>query len=73
MEQSRRRSECGEKDSNYRDRFFGQFIKDMITELDMGFQYHIFTYKKFEDIREIYKKIGPEYDGILASGSFPHI
>ena len=51
--------------------FLEQFIKDMITELDMGFQYHIFTYEKFEDIKDIYKKIGPEYDGILASGSFP--
>ena len=30
--------------------FLEQFIKDMITELDMGFQYHIFTYEKFEDI-----------------------
>ncbi|MFR0960706.1 MAG: hypothetical protein ACLSGB_01065 [Dorea sp.] len=51
--------------------FLEQFIKDMITELDMGFQYHIFTYEKFEDIKDIYKKIGPEYDGILTSGSFP--
>ena len=51
--------------------FLEQFIKDMITELDMGFQYHVFTYEKFEDIKDIYKKIGPEYDGILASGSFP--
>ncbi len=40
--------------------FLEQFIKDMITELDMGFQYHIFTYEKFEDIKDIYKKIGPE-------------
>ena len=38
--------------------FLEQFIKDMITELDMGFQYHIFTYEKFEDIKDIYKKIG---------------
>lgn len=36
--------------------FLEQFLENMITELDMGFQYHIFTYKKFEDIREIYKK-----------------
>lgn len=43
--------------------FLEQFIKDMITELDMGFQYHIFTYEKFEDIKDIYKKIGLEYDG----------
>ena len=50
--------------------FLEQFIKDMITELDMGVQYHIFTYEKFEDIKDIYKKIGPEYDGILASGEY---
>ena len=31
--------------------FLEQFIKDIITELDMGFQYHVFTYEKFEDIR----------------------
>ena len=30
--------------------FLEQFIENMITELDIGFQYHIFTYKKFEDI-----------------------
>lgn len=51
--------------------FLEQFIEEMIRELNMGFQYHIFTYEKFADIKEIYEKIGPEYDGILASGSFP--
>ena len=51
--------------------FLSRFTEDMIHELDMGFQYHIFTYKTFEDIKEIYEKIGSEYDGILASGSFP--
>ena len=51
--------------------FLEQFIRDMICELNLGFQYHIYIYKKFEDIQEIYKQIGPEYDGILASGSFP--
>lgn len=51
--------------------FLEKFIKDMICELNLEFQYHIFTYEKFADIKEIYGKIGPEYDGILASGSFP--
>lgn len=36
--------------------FLEQFLENMITELDMGFQYHIFTYEKFEDIKDIYKK-----------------
>ena len=36
--------------------FLEQFIKDMITELDMGFQYHIFTYAKNSKILRIFIK-----------------
>ena len=36
--------------------FLEQFIKDMITELDMGFQYHIFTYENSKILRIFIKK-----------------
>ena len=51
--------------------FLKEFIEDTLQKLNVNFQYHIFTYEKFEDIKEIYPKIGPEYDGVLTSGSFP--
>ena len=45
--------------------FLEQFIKDMITELDMGFQYHIFTYEKFDFSK---RKFSGTYDSSLLSG-----
>lgn len=51
--------------------FLKEFIEETLQKLNVNFQYHIFTYEKFEDIKEIYGKIGPEYDGVLTSGSFP--
>lgn len=51
--------------------FLEKFIRETLEKLKMGFSYQIFIYTKFEDIREIYPKIGREYDGILTSGSFP--
>lgn len=51
--------------------FLKSFIEDTLEELNVNFQYHIFTYEKFEDIKDIYQEISSEYDGILTSGSFP--
>ncbi len=51
--------------------FLRPFIEETLATLNMGFQYHIFIYEKFEDIKEIYKAIDSQYDGILTSGSFP--
>lgn len=51
--------------------FLESFIIKTLGELEMGFSYHIFTYQNFSEIREIYGQVGPEYDGILTSGSFP--
>lgn len=51
--------------------FLKTFICEMLDELDMGFEYEIFTYKKFDDIKEVYLKITDDFDGILTSGSFP--
>lgn len=51
--------------------FLEKFIRETLEKLDMGFEYQIFVYMKFEDIEDIGKRIGEEYDGILTSGSFP--
>lgn len=51
--------------------FLESFIYNTLQELDINFDYHIFTYKNFENIKEIYNQIDDSYDGILTSGSFP--
>lgn len=51
--------------------FLEEFICKTLDELNLGFTYRIFTYHTFQDLKEIYKDITEEYDGILTSGSFP--
>ena len=51
--------------------FLGEFICNTLDELNLGSAYRIFVHHTFEDLKEIYKDITEEYDGILTSGSFP--
>lgn len=51
--------------------FLKPFICEILNEFDRGVNYRIFTYKKFEDLKEICPKITDEFEGILTSGSFP--
>ncbi len=60
----------GEKDSNYRDRFLEQFFRNMISELDMGFQYHILHINNSKILGRFIKKSDRIYDGILDKRKF---
>lgn len=51
--------------------FLEDFIRESLAALCLDFEYKIFPYRSFEEIREIYDSIGDDYDGFLTSGSFP--
>lgn len=47
------------------------FLEDVFRAMEDRFEYRIFVYHRFQDIRAIHAELSGEYEGILTSGSFP--
>lgn len=51
--------------------FLADFIEDRMQKLKPEFEYKLFLYRGFRDIRELFLTIPEDFEGVMTSGIFP--